>query len=82
VRGSDADGGFDVAADGTYYADCGRPDPALHRLAATTGRDEVLGTLERFGGSGTIAVSADGRTVLYTKVTGEGADLMLIENFR
>jgi Tol biopolymer transport system component len=82
VRGSDSDGGFDVAGDGIYYADCGRPDPALHRLDPATGRDEVLGTLEKFGGSATIAVSTDGRTVLYTRVTGEGSDLMLIEGFR
>ena len=82
VRGSDMDGGFDVAADGIYYADCGRPEPALHRLNPATGRDESLGTLEKFGGSATIAVSADGRTVLYTKASGEGSDLMLIEDFR
>jgi hypothetical protein len=82
VRGSDMDGGFDVAADGIYYADCGRPEPALHRLNPATGRDESLGTLEKFGGSATIAVSADGRTVLYTKASGEGSDLMLIEGFR
>jgi Tol biopolymer transport system component len=82
VRGSDADGGFDVATDGIYYADCGRPDSALHRLDPATGRDEVLGTLEKFGGSATLTVSADGATILYTRTSGEGSDLMLIEGFR
>ncbi len=27
-------------------------------------------------------VSADGKTILYTKSVGEGSDLVLIENFR
>jgi Tol biopolymer transport system component len=82
VRGSTMDGGFDVAGGAVYYADCGRPDPSLHRLDLASGRDEVLGTLERYGGSGTIAASADGRIILYDKITGEGSDLMLIEGFR
>jgi hypothetical protein len=29
-----------------------------------------------------LAVSPDGRTILYTKQVGSGTDLMLIENFR
>jgi hypothetical protein len=75
VRGSDSDG--DSTSPPTLSRCAGRPACA----AGATG-DEVLGTLEKFGGSSTIAVSADGRTVLYTKVTGEGSDLMVIEDFR
>lgn len=45
-----------------------------------TGRDRLLGTLENWRSGFT--VSPDGKTILYTKVVGEGSDLMLIENFR
>jgi hypothetical protein len=64
--------------------DCQPGDPAFHRLDPPSGRDEALGTLEnreRYGG-GTIAVSPDGRTILYPKAVREGSDLLLIENFR
>ena len=56
----------------------------LHRLDPASGRDEVLGTLEKWErfSTGTIAVSPDGRTILYPKAVREGSDLMLIENFR
>jgi len=29
-----------------------------------------------------LAISPDGRSILYTRVQGEGSDLVLIENFR
>jgi serine/threonine protein kinase len=78
---------FDIAAGGIYYLDCrpGEPArPALHRLDLATGRDQVLGTPENWErwSDGTIAVSPDGRTILYPKAVREGSDLMLIENFR
>ena len=75
---------FDVVASGVFYPDCRAGDPALHRLDPASGRDEVLGTLEKWEryGDGTITVSPDGRTILYPKAVREGSDLMLIENFR
>ena len=76
---------FDVAASGVYYPDCRRPgDPALHRLDLASGRDDLLGMLEKaeLPSDTTIAVSPDGRTILYPKVVREGSDLRLIENFR
>jgi eukaryotic-like serine/threonine-protein kinase len=80
---------FVVAAAGIYHAGCVLPralvpgranDAPLYLLEPATGRDRLLGTLESFGGS--ISVAPDGRSILYTKVQGEGSDLMLIENFR
>jgi hypothetical protein len=53
--------------------------PLLLRETAT-GRDRLLGTLERSGDG--LTVSADGMTILFTKWVGEGSDLGLIENFR
>jgi hypothetical protein len=75
---------FDVVASGVYYPDCSAGDPVLHRLDPTSGRDHILGTLEKAEGPSdtTIAVSPDGRTILYPKVVREGSDLRLIENFR
>ncbi len=73
---------FDVAADGVYYVACAdNADSALHRIDPHTGQDRVLGTLEKHSGH-PIAVSPDGRVILYSKLVSEGADLMLIENFR
>jgi Tol biopolymer transport system component len=66
-----------------YHEGCGgdpRAIPLLLRDTAT-GRDRLLGTLEGPAGPG-LTASADGKTILYTKVVGEGSDLVLIENFR
>jgi hypothetical protein len=45
-----------------------------------TGRERLLGKLDLHGNS--LAVSPDGKTILYTKQVGEGSDLIMIENFR
>jgi serine/threonine protein kinase len=74
--------GFAVTPAGVYHVACAgdpRGVPLLLRDAAT-GRDRLLGTLERPGGG--LTVSADGRTILYGRGVGEGSDLVLIENFR
>jgi Tol biopolymer transport system component/predicted Ser/Thr protein kinase len=75
---------FDVVASGVYYPDCRAGDPGLHQLDPVSGRDELLGVLENaeLPSDTTIAVSPDGRTILYPKVVREGSDLRLIENFR
>ena len=74
--------GYAVAAAGVYYQGCGsqpRAVPVYLRDLAS-GRDRRVGTLT--GWSAGFTVSADGNTLLYTKVVGEGSDLMLIEDFR
>ena len=70
-----------VGPRGVYHFACeagpsGRP---VYSRDPATGRDRLLGNLE--GASG-LTVSPDGKTILYTKAVGVGADLMLIENFR
>ena len=69
-----------------YYIGCaeGSEPFALHKRDLTTGTDEIIGTIARgprnlFLG---MAVSRDGNTILYSRFTGSGADLMMIENFR
>jgi Tol biopolymer transport system component len=71
--------------DGMYYLGCpleAREVP-LFRLDPATGRSHLLGHLET-GGVPVygLAVSPDGRSVLYTRIVAQGADLMLIEGFR
>ena len=74
---------------GVYYVECGADftisvTAAIHIMNPATGQDRILGRLERtpsLHGVG-LAVSSDGTTILYNKVVNDGADLMLIENFR
>jgi Tol biopolymer transport system component len=72
---------FAVAEGGVYYAACGRgPDTQLHRLDLATGKDSVVGVLDGYRRS--LAVSPDGKIILYTSQTGSGSDLMLVEGFQ
>lgn len=69
-----------------YYLGCtsGASPVTVHRRDLSTGRDEVLGTIERgprkvFLG---LAVSPDGKTILYARFVAGGSDLMMLEHFR
>jgi eukaryotic-like serine/threonine-protein kinase len=78
---------FDVTQAGVFYVACdrGAAGPTLHVTDPVTGHDQPLGTLDKFlsdFGPITLAVSPDGKTVLYMGVDVYGQDLMLIENFR
>jgi Tol biopolymer transport system component len=76
---------FTVGPAGVYHLGCtanprGAPMP-LYLLDPATGRDRLLGNVEAAGG--TITVSPDGRTILYSRVmVNQDSDLMMIENFR
>jgi len=71
-----------VGKEGIYFIAVdkqGRSNICLQEFA--TGKIRTIGTMERppeFG----IAVSPDGRTILYSQVDDPGLDLMLVENFR
>jgi Tol biopolymer transport system component len=76
--------GYALGQAGIYHVGCGadpRAVPLLLRDTAT-GRDRLLGPLERPGMATCLTVSADGNVILYSKMIGEGSDLVLIENFR
>ena len=76
--------GYALGREGIYHVACEadpRAVPLLLREPAT-GRDRLLGTLDRPGPLGGLTVSADGKLILYDKMIGEGNDLVLIENFR
>jgi serine/threonine protein kinase len=74
-------GGWALGPAGIYHLGCGGDRRAVPLLLrdTTTGRDRLLGTLDR---PGRLTVSTDGKTILYAKGVGEGSDLVLIENFR
>lgn len=62
-------------------------DMPVRVLNPVTGDDRQVATLEvPFPATGLnvgyFAVSPDGQTILYSRLVGNGADLMVIENFR
>jgi len=69
-----------------YYLGCapGIAPVALHRRDLNTGRDDVVGTIAQGSLPGFLglAVSPDGKTILYARVSGDGSDVMMLENFR
>jgi eukaryotic-like serine/threonine-protein kinase len=72
---------YTVGAAGLYYIGCSQgPEAPLFLRDPTTGRERLLGKVERAANS--MTVSPDGRTILYTRDLNQGSDLMLIENFR
>jgi len=74
---------WDVTKDGIYYEDRGGADglrPTYFYAFATRRSTPVAGADLR-GGDG-LAVSADGTTLLATRSTEIGADLMVLEKFR
>lgn len=59
--------------------------PALHMVDMVSGQDRVLGRLEKFEPGAihvNLAVSPDGKTILFRGTTRKEADLVMIENFR
>jgi hypothetical protein len=75
---------FGAGPQGVYYVACDpSANPPLHVLDLETGRDRLLGTLEGLQDRPLgLAVSPDGKTIVYPRAMHTDADLMLIENFR
>ncbi len=77
---------FATAGRMVFYVPC-QPgsNPSLHTLDMVTGQDRILGRLEHFPPHifhVNLAVSPDGKTVIYEGFEQADADLMMIENFR
>ena len=75
---------FGAGPQGVYYVACDpSTNPPLHVLDLETGRDRLLGTLDGLVDRPLgLAVSPDGKTIVYPRQVHLNADLMLIENFR
>jgi eukaryotic-like serine/threonine-protein kinase len=71
--------GFAVADKGIYFIP--RDEAAVRFFDFNTRVTRTVATLDqsRFGD---LAVSPDGRTILYSQIASQGSDLMLVENFR
>jgi Tol biopolymer transport system component len=77
---------FAVAGGTIVYIAC-EPgtNPSLHMLGTVSGTDRVLGRVEKFEPGAfhvNLAVSPDGKTILFKGTTRKEADLVMIENFR
>jgi eukaryotic-like serine/threonine-protein kinase len=71
--------------DGIYYLGCPAEAPSspVFRIDPDTGATRRLGTAGVNGGFVPgMAVSPDGRRILFTRRVAEGSDLMLVEDFR
>jgi Tol biopolymer transport system component len=75
-------GKWTVGPDGIYFLtvpdEKGYMDLSVYEFA--TGKTRKIRTMGRPVGD--MAVSPDGRTILYTQLDEAGSDLMLVENFR
>ena len=56
----------------------------LRRRDLDTGRDDFIGTIEHGSRAGFLglAVSPNGKIILYARVSGDGSDVMMLEHFR
>jgi eukaryotic-like serine/threonine-protein kinase len=74
---------FAIAKDGIYFIP--RRDPvsgySIQFLNTTDGIVQKISSIEKQPGD-SLAVSPDGRWILYSQVDQSGSDLMLVENFR
>jgi Tol biopolymer transport system component len=76
---------LEAGPDGMYYAGCGPPgsEAEIYRLDVASGRRQLLGRVPAERSLVTaLAVSPDGKTILFASLVPRRADLMLIENFR
>jgi serine/threonine protein kinase len=77
------DGRWTLGREGVYFFTApdkqGHSDIGLYEFS--TGKTRKILTIER-GISEEIAVSPDGRTILYTQLDEAGSELMMVENFR
>jgi Tol biopolymer transport system component/tRNA A-37 threonylcarbamoyl transferase component Bud32 len=78
---------YDVAAvteQGIYFTNLdAKPQPEIELFSFATGRVKQIATIGKERGNPGLAISPDGRWILYTEVESNlSGDIMLVENFR
>ena len=74
--------GFALARDAIYYLRDESPtEISIRRFKPSSGEDSRISVITKPTFLG-LSVSPDGRYLIYTQVDEEGADLMMVENFR
>jgi len=75
---------WQVSASGIYFLEGDLPRPGIHFLDFASGRTkrvaDILGRPETWGGG--LALSPDGRSLLFSQIDEIASDIMLIERFR
>ena len=78
---TDPDIFWHVSAEGIYYIDDAKPHPRVQFYRFATGKVATIGHLDKSAwGAPGLAISPDGRTLLYVQVDTDTADLMLVKN--
>jgi len=78
---------YAVGPQGIFHVDCSTPDApvpsqrVLRHWDAATGQDRAMGVFEA-PATAHLAVSPDGRSILYDRSNAATFALMMIENFR
>jgi hypothetical protein len=70
-----------ITQNGFYFETAERGSAEIHFFHFETGKSKLAVTPGKRGGRG-LAISPDGRWLLYSQVERSGSDLMLVENFR
>ena len=68
--------------DSLYYVGCGGDRLSLYQRHVVTGKTRTLGSVNAAGCCLGLAVSPDGKTILFARTVTAGADLLLIEDFK
>jgi Tol biopolymer transport system component len=72
-----------IAKGGVYFAPSAASRPSIQFLDFNTNRIATVARFEKrlssFGESGGLALSPDGKWLLYTKIDEQGSELMLVE---
>ncbi len=73
-----------LAEKGIYYVNTSSTPPALEFLAFASGRPTRVADLQRppTQAEPGLALSPDGRTILYTQTDQADSDIVLVENFQ
>ena len=74
--------GVSSGASRIYYVGCSTANRQLYALDTQSGENTVVAALDGLAASSSVAVSADGKRIMYSRQRSMGVDAFLIDNFR